>query len=102
MKETRRTFSPEFKAKAIKLVKSGRKDVTQIARDLDVPRQLLYLWVRQAEGRKGKPLSDVFPGRGKRSTEDAELARLRREVAQLREDNEILKKATAFFAKHRR
>jgi transposase len=102
MKQTRRTFSAEFKAKAIKLVKAGAKDVTQIARELDVPRQLLYQWVRQSERRKGKPVSDVFPGRGKRGAEETEVARLRRKVAQLEEDNEILKKATAFFAKHHR
>lgn len=102
MKRTRRPFSAEFKAEAVKLVKDGRKEVTQIARELDVPRQLLYTWVRQADRRKGKPLSDVFPGHGKRTAEDAELDRLRRENAQLKEDNEILKKATAFFAKHHR
>lgn len=102
MKKTRRTFSAEFKAKAIKLVKAGTKDVTQIARELDVPRQLLYHWARQSEKRKGKPASDVFPGRGKRGANETELDRLRRKVAQLEEDNEILKKATAFFAKHHR
>ncbi len=62
MKKTRRTFSAEFKAKAIKLVKAGTKDVTQIARELDVPRQLLYHWARQSAKLKGKPIADVFPG----------------------------------------
>jgi transposase len=102
MKRMRRTFSAEFKAKAIKLVKAGTKDVTQIARELDVPRQMLYAWVRQADGRKGKPVTEVFPGRGKRGANETELDRLRRKVSQLEEDNEILKKATAFFAKHHR
>jgi len=95
----RRDFSAEFKAEAIRLVKTGNKPVTQIARELDVPRQLLYGWVRQAERSKSKVPSDAFPGHGKRSAEDAELDRLRRENAQLKEDVEILKKATAFFAK---
>ena len=102
MKRNRRDFSAEFKAEAVKLVKAGRKEVTQIARELDVSRQLLYSWVRQANRRKGKPLSDVFPGHGKRGAEEAEIARLRRELAQAKQDNEILKKATAFFAKHHR
>lgn len=102
MKRTRKSFSAEFKAEAIKLVRAGNKDVTQIARELDVPRQLLYSWVRQAEGRNGKPLHDVFPGHGKRAADEAEVDHLRRRVAQLEEDNEILKKATAFFAKHHR
>jgi|SRR5579885_598971 len=101
MKGSRRVFSAEFKADAVRLVKAGRKEVTQIARDLDVPRQLLYSWVRQADRSRGKPLSDVFPGHGKRSAEQMELDRLRRENAELKEANEILKKAKAFFAKHR-
>jgi transposase len=102
MKRNRKIFSAEFKAEAVKLVKAGHKEVTQIARELDVPRQLLYTWVRQADRRNGKPLSDVFPGHGKRTAEEAELDRLRQENSQLKEDNEILKKATAFFAKHHR
>jgi transposase len=102
MKTSRKTYSAEFKAEAVKLVKAGRTDVTQIARELDVSRQLLYDWVRQSEKRKGKPLSDVFPGRGKRTAEQMELDRLRRENAELREANEILKKFKAFLAKNDR
>jgi transposase len=102
MKATRRVFSAAFKAKAVKLVKAGGKDVTQIARELEVSRQTLHSWVRQSDGRAGKALSDVFPGHGKRTAEQAELDRLRKEIAQLRLSNEILKKAKAFFAKHHR
>ncbi len=102
MKRTRRVFSAEFKSKAVKLVKAGGKDVTQIARELDVSRQQLHSWVRQSDRGTGKALSDVFPGHGKRSAEQMELDRLRKEVAQLRQSNEILKKAKAFFAKNHR
>jgi len=102
MKGTRKTYSAEFKAEAVKLIKSGRREVTQIARELDVSRQLLYYWIRQFDSRKGKPLSDVFPGHGKRTAEQTEIARLRREIAELREANEILKKFMAFSAKHHR
>jgi transposase-like protein len=73
-----------------------------LARELNVSRQLLYSWVRQADQRKGKPLSDVFPGHGNRTADQRELDQLRREVARLRVDNEILKKAKAFFAKRHR
>ena len=103
MKKSQRTrFSPEFKAEAVRLLLSGTKDATQIARELGVARQQLYRWAEQTEARQGKPLGEVFPGNGNRTTEQAELERLRRENAQLKEDNEILKKATAFFAKHHR
>jgi transposase len=98
----RRDYSAEFKAEAVRLVQTGGKQVTQIARELDVDRQLLHSWVRLAERRKGKPVTDVFPGHGNRPADEAELERLRRENAQLKEDVEILKKATAFFAKHDR
>jgi transposase len=102
MKASRKTYSAEFKAEAVKLVKAGRTEVTQIARELDVSRQLLYDWVRQSDKQMGKPLSDVFPGHGKRSAEQTEIDRLRREVAELREANEILKKFKAFLAEKRR
>lgn len=102
MKRLRRDYSAEFKANAVKLVKSGGKQVTQLALELEVSRQTLYSWVRQADQRKGKPLKDVFPGHGKRTAADAELDRLRRENARLKVDVEILKKAKAFFAKHHR
>lgn len=102
MKRVRRDYSAEFKAEAVRLVKAGGKQVTVLARELNVSRQLLYSWVRQADQRKGKPLSDVFPGHGNRGAEQKELDQLRREVTRLRADNEILKKAKAFFAKHHR
>ena len=98
----REPYSREFKLEAVRLVQSGGKPVAQIARELGVPRQQLYNWVRQAEQRAGMPATDVFPGNGNRTAEQAELERLRSENAQLKEDNEILKKATAFFAKHHR
>jgi len=102
MKRLRRDFSAEFKVEAVRQMRIGGKQVTQLARELDVPRQLLYYWVREADRKQGRPLSDIFPGHGRRSAQDAELARLRRENVQLKEDLEILKKAKAFFAKNRR
>jgi transposase len=101
-KKLRRDFSAEFKAEAIRLVKAGVKPVTQLARELDVPRQLLHSWVRKFDRDAGKSASDIFPGHGKRPADEAEVERLRRELAQAKEDIEILKKATAFFAKHHR
>jgi transposase len=102
MKTSRKVYTAEFKAGAVKQVKAGRKEVTQISRELGVARQMLYAWVRQADSRKGKALSDVFPGHGKRTAEQVELDRLRRENADLREANEILKKWEAFYARNRR
>jgi transposase len=95
-------YSREFKLEAVRMVKAGKKPVTQIAQELGVARQLLHSWARLAERKAGQEVTDVFPGHGKRAAADAEIARLRKELAQAKEDNEILKKATAFFAKESR
>lgn len=95
-------YSREFKIEAVRMVKAGKKSVTQIAAELGVARQLLHSWVRLADRKENQAPSDVFPGHGKRSVADAEIARLRKELAQAKEDNEILKKAAAFFAKESR
>jgi transposase len=73
-------------------MQAGTKEVTQLARELGVPRQYLHAWFRQAQKRQGQSSGDVFPGNGNLSSADAEFARLRKENAQLKEDNEILKK----------
>ena len=98
----RQRYSAEFKLEAVRLMKAGKKDVTQLARELDVPRQYLHAWFREAQKRQGRSPEDVFPGNGKLPSVEAELARLRKELAQAKEDNEILKKATAFFARESR
>ena len=103
MKSQKRVaYSRGFKLEAVKLVKAGKKSVTQISLELGVARQQLHAWVRQAGKREGAKSSDVFPGNGKRTSAEAEIARLQRELAQAKEDVEILKKAAAFFAKESR
>jgi len=88
----RRAFSPEFKADAVKLVRSG-KTVSQVARELDLTQTALREWVRRAEADAGER-QDVLT-----TEERQELARLRRENKQLRQEREILKAAATFFAK---
>lgn len=88
----RRSFSPEFKADAVNLVRSG-KTVTQVARELDLTQTALREWVRRAEADAGER-QDVLT-----TEERQELARLRRENKQLRQEREILKAAATFFAK---
>lgn len=88
----RRSFTPEFKADAVKLVKSG-KSIAQVARELDLTETALREWVRRAEADAGER-QDVLT-----TEERQELARLRREVKTLRQEREILKAAATFFAK---
>jgi transposase len=85
-------YDPEFRARAVELVRSSGLSKAQVARDLGVNPETLRLWVKQAE---------IDAGRrdGLTSDEKAELARLRREVAVLKEEREVLKKAAAFFVR---
>ena len=92
----RRRFADEFKAQAVRLVLDEGQSVTAVARDLDLARTALHQWVEHARANRtgGKT--------GLTTTEREELTRLRRENLILQEEREILKKATAFFAKHQR
>ena len=92
-RRARRSFTPEFKAGAVRLVLEEGKTVAAVARDLDLTESGLRTWVEHAR-------ADMTKGRtGLTSEERAELARLRKENRELRMEREILKKAAAFFAK---
>jgi transposase len=92
----RRSYSREFKLEAVRLLKLGEKPAADLARELDVPRNQLYKWRDQL---LSKDTDTAFPGHGRRRGSDAELARLKREVERLHEENEILKKAARYFAR---
>jgi transposase-like protein len=92
----RRHFTPEFKAEAVRLTQAGDRTIPQVAEDLDLTVTALRNWVRQAEVDSGKG-----PPGALTSAEREELQKLRRENKVLRMEREILKKATAFFAKEK-
>jgi transposase len=83
----------EFRAEAVRLVRSTNKLIRDVAQDLGVSEQALRNWVRQAD------LDDGQRSDGLTTSELEELRRLRRENRVLREEREILKKAAAFFAR---
>lgn len=91
----RRRFSREFKLEAVRLVRERGVSVAQAARDLDVHENQLRKWVREFTS---DPMQ-AFPGQGQMKPEQLEIERLRREVAKLRAERDILKKAAAFFAR---
>lgn len=93
--EKRKRFSAEFKREAVRLMRDSGKSVAVVARELGVPRNRLYKWHSDAE----KKPDAAFSGSGRRPEQEAELARLRRENERLKEENIILKKAAACFAK---
>jgi transposase len=85
-------YPPEFRARAIELARTSGLRPSQVARDLGVAPDTISRWLRQSDGDAGRR-------EGVTTDEKAELARLRRENALLKEEREILKKATAFFAR---
>ena len=93
--DTRRKFSREFKLEAVKMVQGRGVALKQVARDLDLNENMLRRWVREF----GEDPQDAFPGLGNMKPEQAEIARLQREVAKLKMERDILKKAAAYFAK---
>ena len=88
----RRSFTPEFKAQTVELVRTSGKSVGEVCRDLDLTETAVRRWMAQV---------DVDAGRrdGLTTAEREELSRLRRENRVLREERDILKKVAAFFAK---
>jgi transposase len=93
----RRAFTPEFKAEIVELCQRGDRSVGQVARDFDLTGTAVREWVKQAERDAGTRNDGGLTSSGQR-----ELAQLRAENRRLREDVEILKRATAFFAKETR
>ncbi len=95
-KRARRQFTEEFRAGAVRLVVDEGKTVGAVARELDLTPSSLATWVSHARADRSQGKT------GLTSAERDELARLRKEVRILAEEREILKKATAFFAKQSR
>ena len=93
-RKPRRKFTPEFKAEAIKLCSEPGQSIGKVAKNLDLTETALRTWVKQAKVDAGKG-----PAGALTTAEKAELAALRKENRQLRMEREILRKATAFFAK---
>ena len=94
---SRRRYDREFKLEALRLVAGGKR-ATEVARDLGVHVNLIYCWQKQ--------LADdpeyAFPGHGKLKPQEEQLRRLERELADVKEERDILKKALAIFSKRPR
>jgi transposase len=94
-RKARKTFDKEFKISAVKLVLDSGRKVSQISADLGISDNTLFNW-------KKKYLEDAknaFPGKGRLKPEDEELRKKDREIATLKMERDILKKAIASFAK---
>ncbi len=94
MPRTHRPYPPEFRAEAVRLARGSDKSIAALAADLGVSSEALRHWLRQADADAGQG-----PPGALTTDERDELRRLRRENHILKQEREILKKATAFFAK---
>lgn len=91
---TRRTFSREFKLEAVRLVSERGVALRQAGRDLGLHENVLRKWVRELVADP----QQAFPGQGQMKPEQAEIERLKNEVAKLKMERDILKQAAAYFA----
>ena len=91
----RRKFTREFKLEAVRLIKQRGVSYTQASEDLGVHPSQLRSWVKAF----ADDPQQAFPGQGQMKPEQLEIARLKREVAKLKAERDILKKAAAYFAK---
>ena|ERR1700677_3716504 len=93
----RRKFTREFKVEAVRMTKDRGVSVAQASRDLAVHPNVLRKWAREMS----VDPAQAFPGHGQMKPEQLEIERLKREVAKLKGERDILKKAAAFFARTR-
>jgi transposase-like protein len=93
-KRPRRTFTPEFKAEAVRLCRAGDRSIAQVAKDLKLTGTALREWIHRADVDAGKG-----PAGALTSDERAEFAWLRREIWQLQMERDISKTAAKYFAR---
>jgi transposase len=91
-------FNKQFKEQVVLKILNKESTIREMSTELEVHYTTVRDWVRSYREKKG----EAFPGSGKRSESDEKLMKVMRENAELKEENEFLKKAAAFFAKNQK
>ena len=94
----RRRFDAPFKLDAVRLIDQSDHTISDIAKDLGVRAELLYRWKRELD----KDPQQAFPGKGRLKPEQEQLRQLEQELARVKQERDILKKALAYFSRNER
>ena len=94
----KKQYSVEFKIEAVKRLEKTGEPLSKVARELGVSPTTMHGWVQKYKESPETP----FPGSGHLKPEDEKMRKLEKEIRDLKEENEILKKATAYFAKNQK
>ena len=97
-RKTVKSYDKEFKENAVNLYLKSNRPLSEIARNLGIATSTLSSWVEA----KNKDGEEAFPGKGYLKPSDAEVAQLRKELAAVREERDILKKALGIFSSQRK
>jgi transposase len=89
----RKVYSKEFKESAVRMVTEQGRRASEVARDLGISEPMLHNWKRKLQDKN----ENAFPGKGRLSPQEAEVKDLKKEIARLKEERDILKKAAKFF-----
>lgn len=91
--KVRKSYSKEFKESAVQMITDQGRRKAEVARDLGISESMLNNWKNQLREKS----DNAFPGKGKLSPQEAEVRDLKKEIARLKEERDILKKAAVFF-----
>jgi transposase len=98
IKQSKKPYDKEFKENAVNLYLKSNRPYREIAKNLGIAQSTLASWV-EAKKRDGE---EAFPGKGHQKQSDAEVTKLRKELANVREERDILKKALGIFSSQRK
>ena len=96
MVKKRRKYPKEFKLEAVRLALESERSLAEVARDLGIAPALLHQWKQQLDQRDP---ATAFPGHGTPAGPEDETRQLRRELEQVKQERDFLKKAAVFFAR---
>ena len=94
--QRRKKYDKAFKLEVLKMIQQSDRTIKSIAQELGIHTGVISRWRKQFREQE----NEAFPGKGHQTPEDEEIRRLKKELTDVKEERDILKKAVAFFAKH--